>query len=48
VLGIIDYCSRFIRSNKFRDAHGFMKKAIDVLMNGIKAKENEIGQSSAS
>ncbi len=40
VLGIIDYCSRFIRSNKFRDAHRIYEKAIDILINGIMVKSH--------
>jgi AcrR family transcriptional regulator len=38
VLGIIDYCSRFIRSNKFKDGDGIYEKAIDILINGIGVK----------
>ena len=34
-LGIIDYCSRFTRSSKFKNPHGVYEKAIDILMNGI-------------
>ena len=37
VLGIIDYCSRFIRSGKFKDADHIYAKVTDILINGIKA-----------
>jgi AcrR family transcriptional regulator len=40
-LGIIDYCSRFIRSNKFKDASRIYEKAIDILINGIGVKGHD-------
>ena len=41
VLGIIDYCSRFIRSGKFENAEDVYQKATDILINGIKGDGNE-------
>jgi len=38
VLGIIDYCSRFIRTNKFNHGEGIYEKATDILINGIGVK----------
>jgi AcrR family transcriptional regulator len=35
VLGIIDYCGRFIRSRNIAQADRIYEKAIDILMNGI-------------
>lgn len=41
VLGIIDYCSRFIRSNRLQDADRIYENAIDILVNGIGVKGHE-------
>ncbi|MFO7965617.1 MAG: MerR family transcriptional regulator [Desulfobacterales bacterium] len=41
VLGMIDYCSRFLRNGTFTDAEEMYAKAIDILINGIKNSEKE-------
>lgn len=41
VLGIIDYCSRFIRSNRLQDAERIYENAMDILVNGIGVKGHE-------
>jgi AcrR family transcriptional regulator len=41
VLGIIDYCGRFIRSRNITDGDLIYQKAIKMLINGIREKEPE-------
>jgi len=42
VLGIIDYCSRFLRSGKFSETRVTFDKAIDIIINGIGLKQVKI------